>query len=330
MKDIEHGRSTPGGTRAPAAPYDGGGAAIGVDLTGIDPVHWAETAERVTILRAWCTTRRHTAAEAVAAAGRLCVGVKHFYRLVATWKRYRDVRRVSGHPVRRGDERGARSVAADAHAIAQRVIDGRGPSARFTDVLSDVNSMCAEAEIAAPSSGMVHRTLMRARQSATLSADTAPQDVAVGVVACVLPVATHGGTVDAPDLVLAVERPGGRIVAHRLVPDGDRMEGARALLEGLSAASSLPIVVSASLGEALDEAQAGGVSSRAGTQNAPIKVSSRSMLLSTTLGSYIDSIPIRHRRHAARAPGPWSPLKPAAAVTAIDCAVAAHNASRAG
>jgi hypothetical protein len=332
MEDDEHGRSAPGRTRAPttrATDVTTVGHA-GVDVSGIDPVHWAETSERVAILRAWCAEERHARREVIEAAERMGTSVTHFYRLVATWKKFRDARRVSGHPARRGDERAPKSMPADARAILRRVAAARGPEARFSDVLAEVRSECADAGVRAPSSGMVHREMMRVRQTGISAKGGTPGDVAIAVVACLLPVTAEGSTIEAPDLVLAVERPNGTILAHRLVLDGNTIGAAREVLASVTAIPSASIVVAGALGEAVDEDAPAGESVRERAHGVGIGVATRSTLLSTTLGSYLDSIPIRHRRHTARAPGPWRPLSAADATAAVDLAVAAHNAARRG
>ncbi len=335
MEDHDIGRPAPGRPRASSTPatdnnVDGASDTAGLDLTGIDPVHWAETSERVAILRAWCANGRHPRKEAIEAAERMGTSVTHFYRLVATWKKHRDARLVSGHPARRGEERAPKSMPANARAIMRRVVAARGPEARFTDVRNEVRSECATAGVRAPSSGMVHREMMRGRQSGAAAMGGVPDDIAVAAVACLLPVTMDGRGIDAPDLVLAVERPCGTILAHRLVLNGDAVGAAQEIVARLAAITDVPIVVAAALGRAVDaDAQTAG-SRRAREHGVRIKVATRSTLLSTTLGNYLDSIPIRHRRHAARAPGPWKPLSPADAVAALDLAVAAHNAARRG
>ncbi|WP_174290973.1 hypothetical protein [Sphingomonas bacterium] len=352
MNEIENGRVAPGRRRTPVTTtsIEEAATTADVDLAGIDPVHWAETRERVAILRAWCANGRHPRHEALAAAARMGTTVSHFYRLVATWKRHRDARLVSGHSTRRGDTRHAQAIAAAAQAIITRVIDARGTEARFTDVLAEVRSECAAADVTPPSSGLVHKMMMRARQSSTGGTTGKADDVAVAVVSCLLPVALNGGTVDAPELVLAVERPGGIIVGHRMVIGEDVVAEARTLLGDLAARAGGRILVAAPLADAVNQGAVnqGAVDQDAVdqdavgdepnaappplviAQDARIEVSSRSTLLSTMLGSYIDSIPIRHRGHATRAPGPWRPLSPADAVAAVDLAVAAHNARRRG
>ena len=331
MEDSHNGRPAPERTRASATgsaetPAEG----TGIDLTGIDPVHWAEASERVRILRAWCANGRHPRKEALEAAERMGTSVTHFYRLVATWKKHRDARLVSGHPARRGAERAPKSMPDDARAIMRRVVAERGPAARFTDVRKQVRSECAAAGVRAPSSGMVHREMMRDRQSGAPAIGGAPRDIAVAAVACLLPVMIEGGVIDTPNLVLAVERPGGVIVAHRLVLNGDAVGAAREVVERLSANPDVPIVVVPALGRAVEAGAPTASPSDARAPGVRIEVTTRSTLLSTTLGSYIDSIPIRHRRHTARSPGPWKPLSPADAVAAVDLAIAAHNAARRG
>lgn len=341
MSDIEEGRLA--SQRADArATLSAGHEAVSaeVDLTGIDPLHWADTRERVAILRAWCANGRHPRSEALAAAARMGVTVSHFYRLVSAWKKHRDARLVSGHNGRRGDTRdqhGARPVADDARAIMDRVIGRRGTEARFTDLRAEVRSECAADGIAPPSSGLVHKAMMRARQAQSGAAAGPVDDVAVAVVECLLPVMAGDGTVATPELVLAVERPGGVIVGHRLVIDGDVVAAARPLVAQTAAEHHRRVTVVATLAGAVahdgcdsDEDAATTDAPCAGARDARIQVVRRSTLLSTTLGSYIDSIPIRHRSHAARKAGPWRPLSPDDAVTAVDLAVAAHNAARRG
>lgn len=195
MNDMEDGRLASG--------HDAG--ATDIDLMGIDPLHWADTRERVAILRGWCANARHSRSEALAAAARMGVTVSHFYRLVSAWKKHRDARLVSGHNGRRGDTRdqhGARPVTDNARAIMDRVIGRRGTEARFTDVRAEVRSECAAAGIAPPSSGLVHKAMMRARQAQSGAAAGPIDDVAVAVVECLLPVMAGDGTVATPELVL--------------------------------------------------------------------------------------------------------------------------------
>lgn len=299
------------------------GASVPVDLSGVDPVHWAETRERVRILRDWVAGGRHTRMEGEAAAARMGVSVAHFYRLVATWKKHRDARLVSGQSALRGEPRARRSVTTAARAGVDAAIARLGADARYVDVLAAVRAACVSADISAPSAGTIHNILMRARRSDGSSAQAPREDVAVASVAVLLPVEIDGIVIDAPDLVLAVERPGGRILHHRLVVDGDRTAVASDMLVALSTVDDAPIIVAPSLAAAV-------IGKSEPRQSTRASVAKHATLLTRALGDAIDNLPIRHRPHARRATAPWRPLSQDDAVAAIDMAVAAHNAARRG
>lgn len=73
MEGIEHERMAPGSARVSTEADCCVSKVIRENLMGIDPVHWAETEKRIAILNSWCATKRHAAADAVAAAERMGV-----------------------------------------------------------------------------------------------------------------------------------------------------------------------------------------------------------------------------------------------------------------
>lgn len=294
-----------------------------VDLTGVDPIHWAEARRRVAILREWCATKRHSRAQCVEAAARMGVSVKHFERLVVTWKRFGEARRVSGSGSRRGEPRTSRAMPEATRLAIDAAITALGPTARFTDILAEVGRRCHDAGIPAASYGMVHYVLMRARAVQAAGGTGGVHEIRIARVACILPVVLDGRIEELPEVVLAVSAPDGMIVAHHAAVDGDLADAtAKVIGDILRSGANAPVTLAAHLAETLDAAGARPA-------NAQIIDATASELVTTLLGSHIDSIPIRHRRGARIRAWPAEPLNQADAAMAIDLAVDAHNRARA-
>ncbi|MDH7971291.1 hypothetical protein QH494_03785 [Sphingomonas sp. AR_OL41] len=298
------------------------GAPAPIDLTGVDPIHWAEARRRVAILRDWCAVKRHSRAQCVAAAVRMGVSVKHFERLVVTWKRFGEARRISGSGSRRGETRASHAMPAATRTAIDEAISALGPAARFTDILAEVERRCRDADTPPPSYGMIHYVLMRTRSVQAPGGESQPCEIRIARVACVLPVALDGRVEFTPELVLAVGAPDGIILGHRTAFDGDVVVAAAEVIRDIvDMGGNTPVFVAANLVGALHAATA----TDAGTQ---INAATTSELLITLLGSHIDSIPIRHRRGARVRAWPAEPLCEVDWKMAIEQAVAAHNGTR--
>lgn len=317
-----------------------------IDLSGVDPVHWAETRRRVEILRQWCAVPRHTKADGEAAAARMGVSAKHFARLVTAWRKHGDAVRISGHPARRGDRRMFRTLSDSTVEAVTTAIERLGPRARSGDIEREAARLCALADVPPPSTGMFHNLLMRARQLAPGSPTRGDSDgtsppalrgrdgerdegrrVLIGRVSIRLPIQCGDDVHFEPDLLLAVRADGSAIIGHRLVTKNDLETDAQALIfEILASRGELHIGGLTIARELADGVRLFRGSEPLGPQG--LVISGTSRLLSNLLGSYIDSVPIRHNRRPSSAIKLIEPLTLDDGERAVRLAIEGFNRAR--
>jgi hypothetical protein len=304
-------------------PTNGSGgmaAHASIDLTGIDPVHWAEARRRVAILREWCATARHSKAEGEVYARRMGVSVKHFARLVAVWRKHGDVVRIAGAGSPRGTPRKAVRLPAATHRAIAETIAELGSSADFELVRREAERRCEAAGTRTASTGMVHHLLMRARQQGEAADSATKPVILIGRVRLLLPVDVGSGVAE-PDLLLAMVKCGGQILGHRLILNDNLAASASELLAELSteggAMEGATTILSSDVARALG-----------GAPRPAAKHGKRSRLLSKELGSSLAGLPVRHQGKRCESHGIASALNPEDAAEAVEAAVAKHNASR--
>lgn len=303
-----------------------------IDLSGVDPRRWGETRRRIEIIREWIAGGRHTKQEGNEYAERIGLNYKQFMRLVSAWKKHGDPAKLDGAGMKRGERRESRMPEATSQAVLD-AIAALGPDARFVDVAAEAGRRCRDAGTPSASTGMIHYLLMRARQQA--GPRTGDKEILIGRVGCRMPIINGDQIVATPELIVAVLAPEGIIVAHELV-EQDRVAAAASVLSQVLAqvlpeALAQPASSKAWKGRPIILAKELDVGSKlARSMPALLKVAPGSPELARLLGSYIGTIPIRHRIRAANfAPAAVdAPLTPADARCAIGIAVHAHNAAR--
>lgn len=304
-----------------------------IDLSGVDPRRWGETRRRIEIIREWIAGGRHTKQEGDEYAERIGLNYKQFMRLVSAWKKHGDPTKLDGAGMKRGERRDSRMPEATSQAVLD-AIAALGPDARFVDVAAEAGRRCRDASTPAASTGMIHYLLMRARQQA--GPRTGDQEILIGRVGCRMPTIIEDRIVPTPELIVAVLAPEGIIIAHELVVESDRLAAAASVLSQVLAqvlpeALAQPASSKAWKGRPIILAKELDVGSKlARSMPALLKVAPGSPELARLLGSYIGTIPIRHRIRAANfAPAAVdAPLAPADARRAIGIAVQAHNTAR--
>lgn len=294
-----------------------------IDLSGVDPRRWAETRRRIGIIREWIAGGRHSKQEGAEYAERIGLSYKQFMRLVSAWKKHGEPARLDGAGMKRGATRESRMPPVTRQAVMD-AIAALGPDARFVDVVREAERRSREAGTHAPSAGMIHYMLMRARQQAGPRAG-APE-VLIGRIGCRLPMIDGEEVTSTPELIVAVLAPEGIIVAHELVLAGDI---------DLAFAKVLAQTVPARAGDLRERQVVLGKELSVGRELASclparFRVAPVGQDLARLLGSFIGTIPIRHRiRSSKTAPAAVdSPLSVADAIRAIQIAVEAHNAAR--
>lgn len=287
-----------------------------IDLTGVEPTQWVETRKRVQVLRDWCAKARHSEQERADAAAKMGVSVGHFARLVMVWRAHGDPKQISGANRRRGAAANSNGLSGETRSRIDAAIKTLGAHASYTQIRQEAARRCQAAGVPEASEGMVHYMVMRARRDAP-SQQHSTGRVLVGQVHVLLPLESPDGGVRIPKLLLAVEEGTRRIIGHNLVTPDEQAEQVTSLLKEITAPRSpahRPTIV---LARNLPAPQRVAVVRKGGAR-----------LLSPTMGSHLDTLPLRHQRarpgETRKAPG--KAVSEADALLAIHFAVAAHNA----
>lgn len=199
-----------GGLAASAADAD-------LDMSGVDPLRYAEMRLRIAVIREFIATERTPKKVREAFAARLGVGEKQFMRLVSTWRALGDHARAAqldGATGGKGGQRKRRGgLSAEARALVADVLADLGSDASLSDTLKAVRRLASEQEVKPPARSSVWNLLMEARSQGTPSKQE--PGIVTGTVLAKLPVDTGTGTLH-PAITLAVRSPDGAILSYEV------------------------------------------------------------------------------------------------------------------
>lgn len=204
-----------------ADPADGGFAASAtaadLDMSGVDPLRYAEMRRRIAVIREFVATERPPKAVRETFAARLGVGEKQFMRLVSTWRALGDQARAAhldGATGGKGGQRERRGgLSAEARAVVAEVITDIGSDASLAATLAEVRRLAAERAMRPPGRSSIWNLLMEARSQGAPSRQE--PGIVTGVVFAKLPVVAGVKTVY-PEIVLAVRSPDGAILEYEV------------------------------------------------------------------------------------------------------------------
>lgn len=290
-----------------------------LDMSGVDPLRYAEMRMRVAVIREFIATERTPKAVRESFAARLGVGEKQFMRLVAAWRALGDKARAAeldGATSGKGSQRRRRGgLSAEVRAIVADVIGDLGSDATLSATLAAARRLAADRGVKPPARSSVWNLLMEARSEGAPSRQE-PGTVSGSVLAR-LPVVTREstGTGDGNDtgtmypvIALAVRSPDGVILAYE-VEIGATEPGARqrVIQQASGSMNGEPL---------LDDDDGHRLTALLGRRIARIGIIHRPSLASPATAL------VRSRRDA--------PISPDDACRLIAAAVADHNHVRAG
>lgn len=298
----------------------------GIDLSGVDPTRWPEIRRRVAILDEYCAIPDRKQRSRRAYAKRLGIGEAHFSALAQIWRERRNPADLPGAQARQSPKPANRLPAASAD-VASDVIEKLGAMARRRDVLIEVKRRCADAAIVPPSDATITNMLTAARASHAGATAFEPE-ILIGICAARLP-AQHDDEVVLPRLLIAVQLPERVIVGYDVAIDPALSPSVDRLMASVRAAADpagASLRVRAPHLSALEQAAIGATV----PVGRPTGLPTLPQLLAPAIGEVGLVFQFAKAKSADRLARirNVSPLSERDVVTAIEQAVAAHNARR--
>lgn len=297
-----------------------------IDLSGVDPTRWPEIRRRVAILDEYCAILERTQRSRRAYAKRLGVGEAHFSALAQIWRERRSPADLPGAQARQSPKPANRLPAASTD-IARDVIAELGAMARRRDVLIEVKKRCADTAIVPPSDATITNMLTAARASHAGATAFKPE-ILIDICAAKLP-AQHGDGVVLPRLLVAVQLPERVIVGYDVAIDPVLAPSIDRLMTNVRAATDpvgTPLQIRAPHLAELEQAAIGATV----PAGCPTGLPTLPQLLAPAIGEVGLVFQFAKAKSADRLARirNVSPLAEQDVGTAIQQAVAAHNARR--
>lgn len=297
------------------------------DFSGIDPLRLPEARRRVALIEEYMALPSKTTADAVAFGARIGLSRFQFARLVRAWREHRQPRLlVVG---RRGPATRDYGIDPRAAEIARGALEESGPDAELATVAPVVEARCAEAGVTPPSRPTLWTWLRKARAAGATPAGGPPR-IVVGRLWFHLPV-IDAAPGDMPTALVAMLLPERRIVAHLASADEARPPAVADLVDLLVAGAAPGAPARPLLIEADDRRMADSALARSGLGGVRPHARSVQREIGRAVGGRLGTLAALHRRGSARpetrrvVQRQDERIAPAAALAAIDAAVAAHN-----
>lgn len=191
-----------------------------VDLSGVDPLKWAEVRRRIKAVRRYMALEKPTAADREHFAGQLGLGAQQFNNLVKAWRLRRDVNALSPGVRRSGVKSKSKEggVHPGARALAAELIAERGAVTTLDEMFEAVSSSCAEKSLPVPSRSTVWLLMKEAEEASVGQGDP---KMLIGRAFLKMPVDT-GRSITFPEVTVAINLPERFIIGATLSvePDG--------------------------------------------------------------------------------------------------------------
>jgi len=182
-----------------------------LDMSGVDPMRWAEVRERVAVIVGYLTIDKPTEEDRMAHAARLGLGRTQFLKLVRTWRTHQTAVAIAGaKPKREKARKGWRALPAASERVMSETLERLGPDVKPSVATSAVTAALREKGLQSPDRATVWRRLMAIRRERGFVADAG--DVVVAECRVRLPVLANG-TISMPSLLIAACAIDGRIIA---------------------------------------------------------------------------------------------------------------------
>lgn len=221
-----------------------------IDMTGVDPVRWAEVRRRIRVIEAYRNLKKPAADDAQRAADELGISVHQFRRLERVWRAHRQASLVAKAGASRRRRRTMSTGLPDAtRDIIRQTIRDLGTNARLGDIVDEAGRRCDAAATRRASDAAIWSKLMQERAANPVSSDPTPL-ILVGKCSFALPVEAPQGLFQ-PSAWLAVLMPEAVVIAADISLTANGQPNLAALVERLHdaeapAAAPRPIVMSRS------------------------------------------------------------------------------------
>ncbi len=288
---------------------------------GVDPVRLKSVLERKRVLEAYCAIEKPTGRQTSDHAASLGMQQSQFYNLVRAWK-------LRSSP---SDIIGAQPPKQRKPRIDQRVVDiigqainNEGPEASIGSVSKEVKKSCAKQQLAMPSRNTIQERIMKAR-SVRQNDDPRPRNIAFQA-RFEIPV-NHRGEIKAPHIAGILQMPIGTITHFQILigAPADIIRVVEDFLATMDAGDDSPPVLAS-----------GKVIAQTRNEFRPrLRIRPKDCTGSALIGRVLGGQSILHLNHPkadeklerkVRA-GLNNALSPTEAITAVEDAIAKHNAA---
>ena len=289
-----------------------------LDMTGVDPLRFAEVRRRVGAIREYLSLHEPTDDERATHAATLGLSVNQFMALVRAWREYGRASAISGAGAQKGTPRptGASTLPPASKSVAMKVIASVDPGTSLVEIVRLTKERCESLGLKCPSRNTIWN-LLRAFRSR--HGTTGGTGLIVSRCHLKMPVHMDAG-VTFPPIVLGVDMGTGEIVEAGLGPHHDIMVAMAAAMRAREFTES--ILIDSELGPLPDYTT---------TSVSPTKARS---MTAAVLGRGFGSIDLIYRRSKAIAPaaalrsGKDAPVDLADARRIVADEVARHNKAR--
>ncbi len=293
-----------------------------LDMSGVDPMRWAEVRARVAVVVAYLAIDRPTEGDRMAHATRLGLGRTQFLKLVQAWRTHGTAVAIAGaKPEREKARTGWRSLPPASERVMRETLERLGPDVRPSDAFTAVIAALKEKGLQSPDRSTVWRRLMAIRRDRGHVANAG--DVVVAECRVRLPVLADG-TISMPSLLIAARASDGRIVAA-LPMAGERPD--------MSGFAQVALAASRSGSLTADRAFAAAFGGVEGVRQ--VGPGTARTTLSRIVGRRLGRLELQFNRTSRLAERLLRteddrPLDPADARLALESAIAQHNEARGG
>lgn len=185
------------------------------DLTGIDPLRWAEVTRRIEAIEAYLALPFPTADDRAAAARSVGLGAPQFMNLVRAWQVSRRPDAIASTGGRTRTPRGPRSggLPPATRAAAEEAIAALPVNASHREAIRAVAKLCAQRRTRPPSDGMV--AYIRMSLLNRIVGGAGPSHLVIGRAIVAMPVRIDDRLI-LPELLIAVDLRDGAVRAAAL------------------------------------------------------------------------------------------------------------------
>lgn len=293
-----------------------------LDMSGVDPLRWAEVRERVAVIIAYLAIGGPTEEDRMAHAARLGLGRTQFLKLVRAWRTHQTAVAIAGaKPKREKARKGWRALPAASERVMCETLERLGPDVRPSVATAAVTAALRAKGLQSPDRSTVWRRLMAIRRDRGFVADAG--DVVVAECRVRLPVLADG-TISMPSLLIAARAIDGRIIAA-LPLAGERPDVSGFAKAALAASRSGCLTADRAFADAF-----GGAN-----ELRQVGPGTARTTLSRIVGRRLGRLELQFNRSGRPADRflrteDDRPLDPADARLALESAIAQHNQARGG